>query len=706
MLVVSPYPVFPAISGGSVRISNLLRGVAGDFDLHLAVFSTTRDDGDQRAELADFCRSVHFLRREDAPPARPWSLLPRGAEYFAFAAARRRLRDLAETFDARIVQLEHTELGQFAGLFPGRKVTLTELDLSFVTAARRRALGFEKRFAVDRLLWSDPAGYRRLLRYEIRAAESCDQVHVMSAADGAILGRYLRDGERRLRVVDNGVDCARFHPREEGEPAVHDVLFVGSFGHSPNRDAIEWLLDEIWPRLRRLRPEARLGIVGAHPPPEVTARHGRDGVEVFGTVSDTAAFYRQARVLLAPIRAGSGTRLKLLEAFASGLPVVGTKLAAEGLPVADGEHLLTAESAEELALATARILDQPDLARRLGSNARRLAEERYDWQRCAEKLMAAWGELLTGEAAAPPPPATVPAGALTVDARPAAEVAVSVIVPTRNGGERLGLALREILRQQIDVAFEVLCVDSASDEENLARMRRFPVRIESIPPESFNHGLTRDLGARLARGRVLVFLNQDAVPADRLWLHRMTAPLLRPGRYAAVQGGIREVPEREEVFYWHSCGPRFYFTSESEGWIARHGGIGFSTVNAALRRESWAALPFGWAPILEDKKWQDAARERGLEIADMPEAAVLHSHTYDLGTLWRRVASEGFGWRLLGVRYSGHQMLRDLAHGETWRRWLAGMRGGEMNTDAERLFPLVRPLALYWGNCWSRQVYL
>jgi hypothetical protein len=74
------------------------------------------------------------------------------------------------------VQLEHTELGQFAGLFPGRKVTLTELDLSFVTAARRRALGFGRRFAVDRLLWADLVGYRRLLRYEIRSAERCDQV--------------------------------------------------------------------------------------------------------------------------------------------------------------------------------------------------------------------------------------------------------------------------------------------------------------------------------------------------------------------------------------------------------------------------------------------------------------------------------------------------------------------------------------------------
>ena len=716
ILVVSPYPIYPTVSGGSVRIWNLLRGAAQEFDLHVAVFSTTLDDADQRSALAQFCRSVHFLRREDAPPSKPSSLLPRGAEYFAFAAARRRLRDLAESVDARVVQLEHTELGQFAGLFPGRKVTLTELDLSFVTAARRRALGFGRRFAVDRLLWADLVGYRRLLRYEIRSAERCDQVHVMSEADGETLGRYLHDGVRRLRVVDNGVDCAHFRPRAHGEAPVHDVLFVGSFGHSPNRDAIEWLLAEIWPRLRRLRPRVRLAIVGAHPPEEVAARHGRDGIEVFGTVADTAAFYRGARVLLAPIRAGSGTRLKLLEAFASALPVVGTKLAAEGLAVRDGEHLLLAETAEELARAAARVLAEPELAAEIAAAARRLAEERYDWQQCAEKLMSAWDELLVEPVGAVgPSPAGVPALAEAPPAREAAgevgdraegEVAVSVILPTRNGGERLGEVLREIFRQQIDVPFEVICVDSASDAADLARMRDFPVRIVPIPLASFNHGLTRDLGARVARGRVLVFLNQDAVPADRLWLHRISAPLLRPGRYAAVQGGIREVPEREQVFYWHSGGPRFYFTSESSGWIAGHGGIGFSTVNAALRRTVWESLPFGWAPILEDKKWQAAAAQRGLEIADLPEAAVLHSHTYDMRTLWRRAASEGFGWRLLGVRYERAQMLRDLFHAQTLELWLEGLRSGEMSGLAERLFPWVRPLALYWGNRWARDVAL
>ena len=396
ILVVSPYPIYPTVSGGSVRIWNLLRGAAQEFDLHVAVFSTTLDDADQRSALAQFCRSVHFLRREDAPPTKPSSLLPRGAEYFAFDAARRRLRDLAESVDARVVQLEHTELGQFAGLFPGRKVTLTELDLSFVTAARRRALGFGRRFAVDRLLWSDLVGYRRLLRYEIRSAERCDQVHVMSEADGETLGRYLHDGVRRLRVVDNGVDCARFRPRAGGEAPDHDVLFVGSFGHSPNRDAIEWLLAG---DLAAAAAAAAARAAGDRRGPSARgrslARHGRDGIEVFGTVADTAAFYRGARVLLAPIRAGSGTRLKLLEAFASALPVVGTRLAAEGLAVRDGEHLLTAETGRRAGAGDGQGA-RGARARRRRSERRHvaLAEERYDWQQCAEKLMSAWDELL------------------------------------------------------------------------------------------------------------------------------------------------------------------------------------------------------------------------------------------------------------------------------------------------------------------------
>ena len=709
VLVVAPYPVFPPTSGGSVRIWNLLRHAAAEFDLHVALFSTTRDDAGQRQELERFCRSVHFLKREEAPPAVSSSLLPRGAEYFAFAAARRRLRDLAESVGAEIVQLEHTELGQFTRLFPGKRVVLTELDLSFVTAARRRALGFDRRFAADRELWGDEHSLRRLMRYEILSAESADQVHVMSESDAETLGRYLHDDRSRIRVVDNGVDCDSFRPAPAGLAAAPDVLFVGSFGHTPNRDAIGWLFSEIWPLVRAERPDARLRVVGAHAPPEIVAADGRDGIEVVGTVPDTVAYYRDARVLLAPVRAGSGTRLKILEAFACGLPVVTTRLGAEGIEAQDGEHLLAAESAQELAAATCRVLADDLLARRLGESGRALAERRYDWRWSAEKLTESWYELL-GASSRASVQVNRPVGTTVASAtrRSPAEAAVdvSIILPTRNGGERLVAALSQIERQCIDVPFEVICIDSGSSQEEISRMRAHGARVECIPPESFNHGLTRDHGARLARGRVLVYLNQDAVPVDTQWLHRMTSPLLRPGRYAAVQGGIRELPNREDVFYWHSCGPRFYYTSESTSWIARHGGIGFSTVNGALRRELWERLPFGWAPILEDKKWQATAVELGWRILDLPEAAVLHSHTYDVRTLWRRAASEGFGWKLLGESYGLESLGRDLRHAETWRLWREGRESGELSVLAERLFPLVRPLALYWGNRWAKGVAL
>ena len=96
------------------------------------------------------------------------------------------------------------------------------------------------------------------------------------------------------------------------------------------------------------------------------------------------------------------------------------------------------------------------------------------------------------------------------------------------------------------------------------------------------------LFARINGTTFSVGVNHDAVPVDDLWLHRMSAPLLRPGRFVAVQGGIRELEDRDEIFYWHSCGPRFYFTGESRGWIERHGGL--SSHLLLLRGRQLAAI--------------------------------------------------------------------------------------------------------------------
>jgi glycosyltransferase involved in cell wall biosynthesis len=273
----------------------------------------------------------------------------------------------------------------------------------------------------------------------------------------------------------------------------------------------------------------------------------------------------------------------------------------------------------------------------------------------------------------------------------------SIVIPSKNGGRLLGLALERILGQHTPWPFEVVVVDSGSNGESLEILRRFPVRLHAVPPSAFNHGRTRDLGASLARGEHLVFLNQDALPCDNDWLLTLLEPLDKGEEYAAVQGGIREFPDRQR-FFWDSCGARFYFTRESERWIHRHGGLGFSTVNAAIRRAVWEACPFGEAVIMEDKKWQRAAGARGFRIAHQPDAAVFHTHNYDLRALIRRCQQEGFGWRLVGETYSLADMLRDTLsrakYGDLWR----GLRGGGVRTLAELLFPFLRPWLVFQGN--------
>jgi rhamnosyltransferase len=266
------------------------------------------------------------------------------------------------------------------------------------------------------------------------------------------------------------------------------------------------------------------------------------------------------------------------------------------------------------------------------------------------------------------------------------------------------------LESRISPAPELVLVDSGSPEEELARLRELGARVETIPSAEFDHGATRDLGAALTRGSILVFLNQDALPIDNRWLDRLLAPFSSPDPPAAVQGGIREFPAERlgelgrRRFFWESCGPRFYFTRESAGWIARHGGIGFSTVNCAIARWAWETVPFGRTAILEDKLWQKQATARGWRIESAPEAAVWHTHDYDLRELLHRCMSEGYGWRLVGERYSLGAALADLRSRDTWREWRRGMRSGEMRSAAERLFPALRPLALWWGNRWARGI--
>ncbi len=698
VLLVHPYPILPPYHGGGVRNSNLIYRLADRCDLYAFVYSSIGDDPAQRKGLAPYCKKVFVHRRDPVPPSETWDLMPRGAQFLRFQQVGERLRDIVEAEDIDIVQLEYAEMGQYARFLGEARVVLTEHDLSFVSSRRRREIGFHRRFETDRDLWADRLSWLKLFRFELQVSEAADQVHLMSTADANMLAPLMTDGWRRLRVLPNGVDTLRFSLPETPvrEPR---VLFLGSFGHTPNLDAVEYLLDEVWPLVRLRVPDATLTLVGAHPPDNIRARDGWEGVQVVGTVADTVAQFQSHRALAAPIRVGSGTRLKILEAFATGLPVITTTVGAEGITCEHEENCLIADEPGSFAEQLSRVLTDDSLCDALARAGRRLVVEHYDWNHTVDRIVECYQELLT----------TAPEVRQTLEPSiedPNHTVDISVVIPTLNGGSRLLQCIGAIQNQLIDRSVEIVCVDSGSRSAELAALGRCGVRVESVPPKTFNHGLTRDHGARLSTGRILVFLNQDAVPIDRLWLHRITSALSRPGSFAAIQGGIRESPSREGRFYWDSGGDRFYFTSESKNWIEQFDGIGFSTVNAAIRREVWERIPFGWAPIMEDKKWQRRVVEAGYKIGTCAEAAVYHTHDYTLRGLVRRCQSEGWGWRMIGERYRFQDALSDIWSRSVMIDLARGLRHGRIRSPAEAFFPLLRPLSVYWGNRWSQGVKL
>jgi polysaccharide biosynthesis protein PslH len=230
--------------------------------------------------------------------------------------------------------------------------------------------------------------WRKFERFERRAFADADCVVTVSEEDAALARE--RYGARRVEVVDNGVDSAYFG----GVKGLHQpdrVLFLGALDWRPNLDAIQILLDEIFPTVRAQVPTARLSIVGRSPPESLRRRVAAlDFADLYADVLDVRPYLGDCGVMAVPLRIGGGSRLKILEALASGLPVVSTRVGAEGLHLENGRDLTVVERNEDMARALVDCIRSPENARRMAEQGRRLVRERYDWDVLADKLEKVW----------------------------------------------------------------------------------------------------------------------------------------------------------------------------------------------------------------------------------------------------------------------------------------------------------------------------
>lgn len=229
---------------------------------------------------------------------------------------------------------------------------------------------------------------RKFRTFENSAFHRASRVVAVSAADAAAArGLY---GDLPIDVIDNGVDVAAYS-RLQANAAAKTILFLGALDWRPNLDALEILLGEIFPLVRALRPDAKLSIVGRNPPVWLRQRiENIENTSLSANVADVRPYLAQSSVMAVPLRIGGGSRLKILEALAAGLPVVSTSVGAEGLALTAGTEITLADTPQALADALVDSLVNSVAAQRQAERGRTAVSKDYDWNMLADRLGSVW----------------------------------------------------------------------------------------------------------------------------------------------------------------------------------------------------------------------------------------------------------------------------------------------------------------------------
>lgn len=376
ILILSPFLPYPLDQGGKIRIFNIIINLAKSHSVTLAALVDDRGRA-ETGPLGQICDEVVLVDR----PARLWAdrleFLAGRAPYNVVryrstdfqAELRRLLRRKA--FD--LVQVEFTMMWQYASIFKDIPVVLDAHNIEYRNILQ---IGSVSTTFLRRQLYR--LEELRLRQAEEQAWRECRLCFAVSDPERDEIAAY-KDEPAKVVTAPNGVDPERFvyHPREK---AGRQILFLGGMDYTPNLDAAGYFLDEIFPRILQEEPEARLLLVGRELW-RLGEKNLSPGVECHESVLEVLSWFYQADLLVVPLRQGAGTRIKVLEAMAAGLPVVATAKGCEGIAALNGEHFMIADVPQDFSAAVLKVMREPELGSRLAANGRHLIEERYTWDK-------------------------------------------------------------------------------------------------------------------------------------------------------------------------------------------------------------------------------------------------------------------------------------------------------------------------------------
>jgi len=396
VVVADADPCYPATSGKRLRTLNLLKRMARRHDItYVCRCDAQNAETEQaRAYLADHGMAVVLVEQARPRKSGPlfyarlagnlFSPLP----YSVASHASRRISDNLGSFamsrQVDVWQFEWPAYADALRSFPGARTVIATHNVESLIWQRYHET---EPNSVKR--WYIKRQWHKYKRFEQRIYGSATRVVTCTEEDADIVRGSF--GVAHVDVVENGIDRDYFDAVADAPRDPKQILFLGALDYRPNADAVNLLLDRIFPAVLAREPAARLCIVGRNPASALVQRAiDTPNVEIHADVADVRPFLARCGVMAVPLRIGGGSRLKILEALAAGLPVVSTRVGAEGLELSDGQELDLVDNTEEMADALLHVIRDPVRARTLAERGRQLVRERYDWDVLADKLEQVW----------------------------------------------------------------------------------------------------------------------------------------------------------------------------------------------------------------------------------------------------------------------------------------------------------------------------
>ncbi len=428
ILILTPQLPYPPHQGTSLRNFHIIRGLAERHDITLLSFLEDNQSADpgENEPLFALCEQIVTTPVPQRTKGKRLAqmgttLLPDMAHRLYSVDFDVQLRQLLVQTQFDIVQVEGIELARYIPtireLSPASKIVFDDHNAEAELQRRNMETdaAIPKRWPAAAYSWVQVG---RLEKFEAGACAAADWVTAVSEADVAHLKNlFQRKGakvqSRReksarsaqsadeffITAIPNCIDVTKYAPPEDNSsfilhPSSFDLVFSGKMDYRPNIDAVLWFADAVWPQILAKRPLSTWAIVGQKPHARLERLREMAGVTVTGWVDSVQPYLAGAGVYIMPFRVGSGTRLKLIEAMASGLAIVSTRIGAEGFPVENGREIVLADTEDEMVTAVLDLLDNPERRAAIGQNAIQFAQN-YDWRVVIPQFEAIYEQLLT-----------------------------------------------------------------------------------------------------------------------------------------------------------------------------------------------------------------------------------------------------------------------------------------------------------------------